>query len=74
MPPSLNRVKLIQTLDVMKFHGNDGISARMIRLYDSSVVMKFSYNPNVTNVTPIYKKSDKSIFIKLSTYFFIIGS
>ena len=71
-------LKLIQTLDVNKSHGHDGISARMIKLCDSSIIPPlmiiyrnclkegcFPSNWKKANVTPIYKKGDKSI---LSNY------
>ena len=65
-------LKLIRSLDINKAHGFDQISARMLKICDSSIVkplaiiFKTSLNSGVflstwkkANIIPIHKKGDK---------------
>ena len=66
-------LKLIRNLDVNKSHGHDGISSRILRLCDSSIVkpLKLIFTNSLTNSTfpsswkkaniiPIHKKDEKN--------------
>ena len=66
-------LKLIRSLDVNKSHGFDNISARMLKMCDSSIIMplKIIFNTCLkegsypllwkkANITPIHKKGDKN--------------
>ena len=78
-----NRVlELIRKLNINKSHGHDGISARMLKLYDDTLVIPLTivfknciiqgYFPKrwkKANVTPVHKKKRQKLNTKLSTNF-----
>ena len=70
-----NKVReLIRKLNVNKSHGHDGLSARMIKMYDDTLVIPLvlifknclskGYFPKIwkmANVTAVHKKKEKNI-------------
>ena len=67
-------LKIIRALNINKAHGHDGISIRMIKICDESLLkpllilfknsLKFSYYPDIwkkSNIIPAHKKNDKQL-------------
>ena len=67
-------LKIIRALNINKAHGHDGISIRMIKICDESLLkplfilfknsLKLSYYPDIwkkTNIIPAQKKNDKQL-------------
>ena len=67
-------LKIIRSLNINKVHGHDGVSVRMIKMYDESLVQPLSLifrgctdsgiYPDTwkkSNIVPVHKKGDKQI-------------
>ena len=67
-------VKIIRALNINKAHGHNGISIRMIKVCDESLLkpllilfknsLKLSYYPDIwkkSNIIPAHKKNDKQL-------------
>ena len=67
-------LKIIRALNINKAHGHDGISIRMIKICDESLLkpllilfknsLKLSYYPDIwkkSNIIPAHKKNDKQL-------------
>ena len=67
-------LKIVRALNINKAHGHDGISIRMIKICDESLLkpllilfknsLKLSYYPDIwkkSNIIPAHKKNDKQL-------------
>ena len=69
-------LKIIRAVNINKAHGHDGISIRMIKICDESLLkpllilfknsLKLSYYPDIwkkSNIIPAHKKDDKQFYL-----------